>query len=56
LDLRGTETILVVDDVDEQRAVAVKLLSSLGYKVATVASGHEAVDYLTREEADLVVL
>jgi len=44
-DLRGrNETILVVDDLDEQRRLASEILERLGYRVVTVASGEEAVD------------
>ena len=50
------EAILVVDDVKEQRDVANLMLSRLGYRVATVASGEDAVQYLAGQGADLVVL
>ncbi len=50
------EPILVVDDVKEQREIASTLLSQLGYSVTAVPSGEEAVRYLMRREAALVVL
>jgi PAS domain S-box-containing protein len=50
------ETILVVDDVKEQRSIASKLLSHLGYSVQTVSSGKEAVEYMASNPTDLVVL
>ena len=50
------ESILVVDDVEEQREIATKILKKLGYSVSTVSSGEEAVDYLKNNSADLVVL
>lgn len=50
------ESILVVDDVPEQRELAIKMLSKLGYKVESVASGEEALDYLKTNEVDLLVL
>ncbi len=50
------ETVLVVDDMPEQRDVTDRMLRSLGYQVTTVASGEEAVDYLQDHEADLLVL
>ncbi|MDD4053148.1 MAG: ATP-binding protein, partial [candidate division Zixibacteria bacterium] len=53
---RGTETVLVVDDSAEQRDIAVELLSSLGYHVSAVANGREAIQYLTGNHVDLVVL
>jgi PAS domain S-box-containing protein len=52
----GTEQILVVDDVREQREIATVLLAKLGYRVETVSSGEEAVAYLRRKSADLIVL
>jgi len=56
-DLRGDgETILVVDDVQEQREIASAILIQLGYRVTTVNSGKGAVNYLEKNHADLVVL
>ena len=54
--LGGTETILVVDDVEEQREMASEMLVSLGYKVETAKNGREAVQYLKFHSADLVLL
>ena len=50
------ETILVVDDLLEQREIATRILDHLGYEVKAVASGEEAVDFIRREKADLIVL
>jgi PAS domain S-box-containing protein len=50
------ESILVIDDVHEQREIAVNMLSRLGYQVTTVASGEEAVVYLKNHKADLLIL
>ncbi len=50
------ETVLVVDDVREQRELAISMLTRLGYRVEAVASGEEAVDSINRKTADLVVL
>jgi PAS domain S-box-containing protein len=50
------ETVLVVDDVEEQRVIASEMLSKLGYSVTTAASGEEAVDYMRSHGADLLVL
>ena len=56
-DYKGNgETILVVDDVEEQRTIASKLLKHLGYAVETVSSGEEAIAYMDSSAADLVVL
>jgi PAS domain S-box-containing protein len=54
---KGTgESILVVDDVKEQRDIASTMLSELGYSVSTVSSGEEAIEYLKEHTADLLVL
>jgi len=50
------ESILVVDDVEEQRQIASEMLEKLGYTVTTVSSGEEAVEYMLRNTTDLVVL
>jgi two-component system, cell cycle sensor histidine kinase and response regulator CckA len=50
------ETILVVDDLKEQREIATRILNQLGYKTKPAASGEEAVDIIRKEKADLVVL
>jgi len=55
--LRGSgETILVVDDVQQQREIAAAILTQLGYTVRTVASGEEAVADMQNQCADLLVL
>ncbi len=50
------ETILLVDDVEEQRRIASGMLRELKYSVAAVSSGEEAVDYMRENSADLMVL
>lgn len=50
------ETILVVDDMESQRRIAVHLLQRLNYKPSTVESGEAAVAYLKDHTVDLVVL
>jgi PAS domain S-box-containing protein len=50
------QTILVVDDVKEQREIAAKILTQLGYSVETVSSGEKAFEYLESKPADLIVL
>ncbi len=50
------ESILVVDDVEEQRNIADKVLTKLGYCVASSASGEEAVEYMQSHSTDLVIL
>ena len=50
------ETILIVDDVREQRQIAEMLLQRLGYQTACAASGEEAVAWLKEHKADLLLL
>ena len=50
------ETVLVVDDIAEQRDVASGLLRKLGYRVHSVSSGEEAVEYLKENRADILIL
>src|SRR6266545_7677417 len=40
--LRGTETVVVVDEVGPRRGVLVRLLQRLGYRVLEAANGMEA--------------
>ncbi len=50
------ETVLVVDDIQEQRDLAQRMLQRLGYQVDTVSNGPEAVAYIRRKPVDLLVL
>ena len=56
-DLQGKgESVLVVDDIQEQREIAFRILRELGYSVQAFSSGEEAVEYLREASADLLVL
>ncbi len=56
-DYRGRgETVLVVDDVEEQRLIVADLLKRLNYRVSTVQSGEAATEYLKDHKADIIVL
>ncbi|MEA3357957.1 MAG: PAS domain S-box protein, partial [Thermodesulfobacteriota bacterium] len=50
------EPVLVVDDIEEQREIASRILKKLGYSVTTVSSGEDAIDYLKENSADLLIL
>jgi len=50
------ESILVIDDVKEQREIASGLLNELGYTVSSVSSGEEAIAYMQANSADLLLL
>lgn len=57
LSLRGAkETILVVDDIEEQRMIASSILAKLNYQVRSVTGGEEAVSFLRRHNVDLILL
>ena len=50
------ESILIVDDVAEQREIASEMLKNLKYDVAAVASGEEAIAYVQERPVDLLIL
>jgi len=50
------ESILVIDDILEQRQIATQMLEKLGYTVTNMPSGEDAVNYLHHHSADLLVL
>jgi signal transduction histidine kinase len=50
------ESILVIDDMPEQREIALEILKKLGYRVSAVSSGEDAIHYLDMNPVDLVVL
>ena len=50
------ESILVVDDVKEQRELATMMLTKLNYSVVSVPGGEEAVKYMEEHPSDLIVL
>lgn len=50
------DSILVVDDVKEQREIASGMLKKLDYAVTAVSSGKEAINYMKSNSADLLLL
>ncbi len=50
------ETVLVVDDIQSQRDVCCVLLKALGYVPTAVSSGEEAIGYLKKNRADVLLL
>ncbi|RJQ82221.1 MAG: PAS domain S-box protein [Desulfobacteraceae bacterium] len=54
--LGSGESILLVDDVADQRRIASDILERLGYKVAAVGSGEGAIEFLKERQVDLVIL
>ncbi|MBN1581866.1 MAG: response regulator [Anaerolineae bacterium] len=55
-DYRGNETVLVIDDLENQRQLATRLLTSLGYRVTAVTNGRAAIEYLQKNSVDILVL
>ncbi len=49
-------SVLVVDDVDLNLVVAKAMLASLGVTARTAASGKEALDLLSRDRVDLILM
>jgi CheY-like chemotaxis protein len=54
--LQGSGTILVVDDEYQQRDIATRMLTTLGYSVSTASAGEEAIARLREKPVDLVFL
>jgi len=50
------ETILVVDDLREQRELAVAMLNRLNYRVTSASSGEAAIETVKIRQPDLLVL
>ena len=51
-----TGHILVVDDMELQREIAMLILQKLGYRVTVASSGQEALSLYIQEKPDLVLL
>ena len=52
----NNETILIVDDIKQQREIATNILRTLNYSVTSVSSGEEAVDYMKYNIVDMLLL
>jgi DNA-binding NtrC family response regulator len=50
------QSILIVDDVRDQRELASRMLTMLGYSANTVSNGEGAIDYLKNNSTALVLL
>jgi len=49
----GTETILLVEDMDLVRELGVIILEKFGYKVLSVGDGQEAIDVYEKEQGNI---
>ena len=54
--VRGTETVLVVEDENAVRELTVKMLRQLGYTVLTAASGAEAIEICQNPDSTISLL
>ncbi len=54
--LRGTETVLVVEDQDEVRGLIRKILESRGYHVLVAAAGAAALELAAAHSGDIALL
>lgn len=52
----NNETVLLADDIEEQREIAKDMLTTLNYNVESVSSGEEAVAYIKRNPVDIILL
>jgi DNA-binding response OmpR family regulator len=50
------KTILIVDDVEDNRMLLERALRSSGYETVSVSSGREALSILSQTRADMVLL
>jgi CheY-like chemotaxis protein len=55
-DYLGTENIMVIDDVLEQREIAINMLTKLGYHVSSADSGEIALGLIKDNPVELVIL
>ena len=54
---RGSgESVLIVDDIPEQRKIAVSILTALGYEADAVQSGEDALEHLKSSAVDLMLI
>lgn len=54
--LRGTETVLAVDDDPTMIELVEKVLQPFGYRVLSAASGEEALDLAARQSGNIDLL
>lgn len=54
--IKGTERVLVVDDLHEQRTLMLRILTSFGYDVHTCSSAEEAMVWLDENDCDIILL
>ena len=50
------ESVLVIDDIREQREIAKRILEKIGYSVNTVSSGEAAIEFVKSNAPDILIL
>ncbi len=50
------QSILIIDDILEQRMIASKMIKALGYSTTTVAAGEDGIGIIQTQPVDLVIL
>lgn len=50
------QSILIVDDIEEQRELANIILTKMNYKTKVLPSGEAAIDYIKENSADMIIL
>lgn len=55
-DFEKSKTVLVVDDGEIDRMLAVRSLEKVGYNILEAASGKKAIDVASQEVPDLILL
>ncbi|THB77031.1 MAG: PAS domain S-box protein [Desulfobacteraceae bacterium] len=50
------ESILIIDDIEQQRKIAASCLNILGYTAYSAPSGEEAIEFLKYQPVDLIIL
>lgn len=57
IELKGDgESILIVDDDEQQRDIALHFSKTLGYRAEAVENGEKAIEYLTEHQMDVIIL
>jgi len=50
------ESILIIDDIAEQREMAMQMMSALGYKTFCAKTGEEGIEHIKSHQTDLILL
>jgi signal transduction histidine kinase/ActR/RegA family two-component response regulator len=50
------QTVLIVDDIEEQRNLGLSILEKLGYRAWAVSSGEQSIEFIHRQPVDLLLL